>query len=175
MRANAAFAITHSNAVLQRNHGKKNGHFNKYVIEAPMHAEVQSTWEMNGVKSANGKFPGHKTVTAETETNWWDVKTKQTDSRGLPVNLSPKPATANATLTLDACGPQFHKTHSDDIKRQGRSDTLHAGAYMGYYPDNANASGWYDDQGRVACPFPATPKDNHDGAPKPRGVRRKVR
>jgi hypothetical protein len=40
VRANAAFAITHSNAVLQRNHGKKNGHFNKYVIEAPMHAEV---------------------------------------------------------------------------------------------------------------------------------------
>lgn len=72
---------------LQRKHGKKNGHFNRYVIEAPMGAPVQSTWEMNGVKNANGKFPGHKTVAVDGagETNWWDVKAKTTDSRGLPV------------------------------------------------------------------------------------------
>ena len=79
------------------------------------------------------------------------------------------------TLTLVSCVNQFQKSHADDIKRQGRSDTLHAGAYMGYYPDNGTGTGWYDDQGRVACPFPATPKDNHDGLPKPSGVRRKVR
>ena len=79
---------------VQRNHGKKNGHFNRYVIQAPLGAPVQSTWEMNGVKGADGKMPGHKTVVVQAgETNWWDVKTKQTDRRGLPVMNAPPAST----------------------------------------------------------------------------------
>ena len=92
------------------------------------------------------------------------------DERATSVN--PNPVMSHSSLPLLS---QFQKTHSDDPKREGRADTLHAGAYMGYYPDNGIGTGWYDDQGRVACPFPATPKDNHDGVPKPSGIRRKVR
>merc|ERR1711918_186609 len=70
---------------------------------------------------------------------WWNVKEKKTDERGQP----------------------FRKTKSDDYRRQGRADTLHAGTYLGYYPKN-----WYDDCGRVADPTPPTPTYFHDGIPK---------
>jgi len=76
---------------LQKNHGEKDGHVNKFTIKTALGAPCKSTWEMPTVGKKQGKDSSKRQqATSGGATCWWDVKEKRHDSKGQPFQKTMK-------------------------------------------------------------------------------------